>query len=635
MENAKYVSPSDERLLKSLKNTVGEQVVNKALGRDNLIPKRVNVTRDGKTYQTTVYVNPNDDNMSAHEFFDSIEEDAHVEHPVWGKTQLHGVTKDGLVIVSHSKAKGKQNVPVAALLLKDNEAESMKPVEKPKTKYEKLGTSVAIASNARPYRSNGKDALKAFLSSTKSTDKVDSYSDLPGGSWMATVSGGSLCESLGADYIEFGGGGQVTGSGQSRKYETTVYKCQPYKAVAAESEKKEQLKSDLKPKAIKSGVFVEVDEKIGKVYSVSREGRVMVDFGNVGGNMGYELKELKYSYGKADVEKFFKENDGKIVKNKVTGEEYKVKYGGTDDFGVGLTPTKPGSKGITSYAWIHNLEVIEDKLVPATATEGSSQDLRQFMSSGNKEAAMKEAKKLGITWQEHDHAGVNWMRASMAIKKHLAGGGSTASPKEVSLEQILGNPDSRSLLERIEELVGESEAELVRIRGNLISEMKAKYGYSYKSDNSAKAPTASKTPKPEKSTASPKPSGDLGKYESMMDGTWKGRADVMGQAIKDGLIWAEHANPNVNWMRAVMTIKKHNEQKGEVNTQNPSGKAMSNKEFVKANKHKKVYIKSQDTWGVVVGLDKITEQVTLKVGRGMVNIDVNNLDAAKKHNEEV
>ena len=51
--------------------------------------------------------------------------------------------------------------------------------------------------------------------------------------------------------------------------------------------------------------------------------------------------------------------------------------------------------------------------------------------------------------------------------------------KVMTFIQILDVPELRSLVEQIEELAGETEAERVRIRMELIAELKSKTGYSY------------------------------------------------------------------------------------------------------------------------------------------------------------
>lgn len=51
--------------------------------------------------------------------------------------------------------------------------------------------------------------------------------------------------------------------------------------------------------------------------------------------------------------------------------------------------------------------------------------------------------------------------------------------KVMTLIEILDVPELRSLVDQIEELAGETEAELVRIRTEPITELKLKTGYSY------------------------------------------------------------------------------------------------------------------------------------------------------------
>ena len=45
--------------------------------------------------------------------------------------------------------------------------------------------------------------------------------------------------------------------------------------------------------------------------------------------------------------------------------------------------------------------------------------------------------------------------------------------------EVLNNPEARALVDMIEELNGETEQELVRIRNEYIKELKTKYGYEY------------------------------------------------------------------------------------------------------------------------------------------------------------
>lgn len=50
----------------------------------------------------------------------------------------------------------------------------------------------------------------------------------------------------------------------------------------------------------------------------------------------------------------------------------------------------------------------------------------------------------------------------------------------MKLVEVLENPQSYEILEQIEELIEETEPTLVRIRENLIKELKIKFGYDYK-----------------------------------------------------------------------------------------------------------------------------------------------------------
>lgn len=49
----------------------------------------------------------------------------------------------------------------------------------------------------------------------------------------------------------------------------------------------------------------------------------------------------------------------------------------------------------------------------------------------------------------------------------------------MSFIEVLNIPEARELVDQIEELIGEDETELVRIRTNLIQELKRMTGYEY------------------------------------------------------------------------------------------------------------------------------------------------------------
>lgn len=50
----------------------------------------------------------------------------------------------------------------------------------------------------------------------------------------------------------------------------------------------------------------------------------------------------------------------------------------------------------------------------------------------------------------------------------------------MDLAEIRSNPEAYRLIELIEELIGETEAELARMRNDYIKKLQAEYGYEYK-----------------------------------------------------------------------------------------------------------------------------------------------------------
>lgn len=49
----------------------------------------------------------------------------------------------------------------------------------------------------------------------------------------------------------------------------------------------------------------------------------------------------------------------------------------------------------------------------------------------------------------------------------------------MTFTEIINNPEAYKLVELIEELIGETEPELVRIRNEYINDLKNKYNYEY------------------------------------------------------------------------------------------------------------------------------------------------------------
>ena len=52
--------------------------------------------------------------------------------------------------------------------------------------------------------------------------------------------------------------------------------------------------------------------------------------------------------------------------------------------------------------------------------------------------------------------------------------------KKMTFIEVLNNPEARELIDLIEELIGETEAELVRIRNEYINRLAEQFGYTYK-----------------------------------------------------------------------------------------------------------------------------------------------------------
>lgn len=63
---------------------------------------------------------------------------------------------------------------------------------------------------------------------------------------------------------------------------------------------------------------------------------------------------------------------------------------------------------------------LKDKTIGKSDSQTGKQRLIQLLSSGNsKDIIVDFAKKNGVSWSESSHEGINWMRASMAIQKHM------------------------------------------------------------------------------------------------------------------------------------------------------------------------------------------------------------------------
>lgn len=88
-----------------------------------------------------------------------------------------------------------------------------------------------------------------------------------------------------------------------------------------------------------------------------------------------------------------------------------------------------------------------------TKSSNPKYDVAKILADGHKrEDIMSEAKKAGITWKESDKEGINWMRASMAIQKHISNGISQPAKAAQQPKATKVQPDSSSVKSEINEL---------------------------------------------------------------------------------------------------------------------------------------------------------------------------------------
>lgn len=87
--------------------------------------------------------------------------------------------------------------------------------------------------------------------------------------------------------------------------------------------------------------------------------------------------------------------------------------------------------------------MIEDYFAEGHSHEDGKKALAMLLGKGyTREDIMAQAEKLGVTWKKNDHAGINWMRASMAIQKHLKNAKSEDSNVTTSASQKSSNGTS-------------------------------------------------------------------------------------------------------------------------------------------------------------------------------------------------
>lgn len=159
----------------------------------------------------------------------------------------------------------------------------------------------------------------------------------------------------------------------------------------------------------------------------------------------------------------------------------------------------------------------------------SKQRLAQMLGSHSRDEVMDFAKKNGVQWTEHSHVGINWMRASIAIQKHIESNGDTwksfedGSQPQQSDTQKDGNP-------------AQSDAKTDKVDKTSDTDKKPQ--------KTAKKQTKPDKPKVDKD-GSKKLVEKLGKDETL-------------EAMKArGITWKESDHKGINWMRAMQALRKH------------------------------------------------------------------------------
>lgn len=161
-----------------------------------------------------------------------------------------------------------------------------------------------------------------------------------------------------------------------------------------------------------------------------------------------------------------------------------------------------------------------------------------LLSTHGRDALMAHAKSVGASWKETDNPGINWMRASMAIQKHMAANpgqwdgskiGASTQPKDAQQAGTQATPKTTQSAQPTQQ-------------------------------TKQQVTPAQSTPKPDKpSTDKPKsnaqqPVGGDPKAKVKSLAETMGKDQLMVAAKAAGITWKENANPGINWMRAAMAM---------------------------------------------------------------------------------
>ena len=213
------------------------------------------------------------------------------------------------------------------------------------------------------------------------------------------------------------------------------------------------------------------------------------------------------------------------------------------DYKSNPTPEKKGSiyrlaKELGDEATMKEYAAESKALDSAKKIAGEGSSLADHIKDGNKEGAMAEAKKLGIIWKEHDNVGVNWMRAAVAIKKYFQSKGDETSKKSLNDLMDLMKAWASNLKKGGKPGLVAKKVQVVK-NGKTFTQ------------------TFWVDPKDEQS----QPAVNHSELHSELQEHIKAgkKSEAMKMAKDNGISWKDHDHEGINWMRAHMAIKKHSE----------------------------------------------------------------------------
>lgn len=159
----------------------------------------------------------------------------------------------------------------------------------------------------------------------------------------------------------------------------------------------------------------------------------------------------------------------------------------------------------------------------------SKQRLAQMLGSHSRDEVMDFAKKNGVQWTEHSHVGINWMRASIAIQKHIESNGDTwKSFEDGSQAQQTDTQKDRNS--------AQPDAKTDKVDKTSDTDKKTQK-------------TVKKQTKPDKPTV------DKDKSKKLVEKL--GKDETLGAMKAKGITWKESDHKGINWMRAMQALGKH------------------------------------------------------------------------------